>query len=63
MASKSVYVLPGLCRKSPYSAALPLSLGAFCCTSCRMSGRRVQISLPRGRKSRPTCVCSMSRGG
>ena len=54
MASKSVNTSPGRCRNSPHSSGRPGCAGV--CTSCSTSGRRVQISVPRGRKSRPTCA-------
>lgn len=50
---KSKNFLPGRCRNSPHSSSVPSPL-LFRCTNCSTSGRRVQISLPRGRKSRPT---------
>ena len=50
MASNDVIFCLPLCRNSPYSAAA----GSCRWTSCRMSGRRVTIPVPRGRKSRPT---------
>ncbi len=53
IASKSVNTSPGRCRNSPYSSGLPGAAGVY--TSCSTSGRRVQMSVPRGRKSRPTC--------
>jgi hypothetical protein len=43
MARKSVNFCPLQCRNSPYS------MGEL--MSCRMSGRRVTMPLPRGRKS------------
>lgn len=44
---------PCWCRNSPHSAYCP---DAGCVlTSCRMSGLRVTMLEPRGRKSRPTC--------
>ena len=54
MASKSVNTSPGRCRNSPHSSGRPGCAGVY--TSCSTSGRRVQMSVPRGRKSRPTCA-------
>lgn len=52
MCSKSVKISPGRWRNSPHSTGRPGWAGVY--TSCRTSGRRVQISVPRGRKSLPT---------
>ena len=57
MASKSVNTSPGRCRNSPHSAGARSWCDAWLygvCTSCSTSGLRVQMSGPRGRKSRPT---------
>mmetsp|Transcript_43927 Transcript_43927/g.139975 ORF Transcript_43927/g.139975 Transcript_43927/m.139975 type:complete len:251 (-) Transcript_43927:118-870(-) len=48
---KSVNFCPGRWRNSPHST--PEAVGGAC-TSCSTRGRRVQMSGPRGRKSRPT---------
>ena len=55
IASKSVNISPGRCKNSPHSVGPSRAAGV--CTSCNSNGRRVQISGPRGRKSRPTCAC------
>jgi len=53
MSEKSWNFLPGRWRNSPYSSSGASGL-RLVWTSWRTSGRRVQMSLPRGRKSRPT---------
>ncbi len=59
IAEKSENRRPGKCRNSPHSINSLLS-SAFCtvCTSCKTRGRRVQISWPLGKKSRPTSASS-----
>lgn len=52
---KSKNLFPGRWRNSPHSSPPSGESGRLgLCTSCRTSGRRVQISDPRGKKSRPT---------
>jgi hypothetical protein len=60
MASKSVKSSPGRWRNSPHSRGRPALAGVY--TSCSTSGRRVQMSVPRGRKSRPTWGRAGGRG-
>lgn len=55
MAPKSVKRRPGICKNSPHSINSVRSSGLRdVCTSCKTRGRRVQISCPLGKKSRPT---------
>lgn len=55
IAPKSVKRRPGICRNSPHSTNSVRSSGLReVCTSCSTRGRRVHISEPLGKKSRPT---------
>ena len=57
ISEKSENRFPGKWRNSPYSSSVPSGF-RLVCKSWRTSGRRVQISDPRGRKSRPTRASS-----
>lgn len=58
MAAKSKNFFPGRWRNSPHSSPPSPLFPAVVWTSCRTSGRRVQMSDPLGRKSRPTSASS-----
>lgn len=57
MSLKLKNLFPGKCKNSPYSSSVP-SAFRLICKSWSTSGRRVQMSEPLGKKSRPTRASS-----